>query len=376
MDIPGAGRCKQPMIARTEDIHVVVDARPLMKPPHGYATITASIVAILAEAGFQITLLTHGEIDSRYGIGHDLPVENLGGDGGWRWEQGRVPRYLRAARPQIYFAGGNRGLPLARVPATRFVLGMADMIPWLFPRKYLWDPPRFWWLRREMPAQFISLFRADHIVTISDTSARDIRRFARGKPISVIPIRLPGVAATPATDRQRQFAYLGGMERRKKLEVLLVAFAQFRQTHAEFRLVLIGGNYEALRPCIARMGLESAVEITGFVDEVEKANLLRESSAVVYPSLYEGFGLAIAESLLAGTPVICGRGGAQAEVAGTAALYVDPERPAEIAAAMARVLEPAVRAELMHAREAQIKVLLDPTIARRAVALFRRLAEG
>lgn len=347
-----------------------------MKPPHGYATITASIVTILSEAGFRLTLLTHGEIDSRYGSMCTLPVENLGGDGEWRWEQRRVPRYLRAARPQVYFAGGNRGLPLARVPATRLVLGMADMIPWLFPRAYLWDPPRFWWLRRELPSQFASLLRADHVVTISGTSARDIRRFARRKPISVIPIRLTGVAATPATDRRRQFAYLGGMERRKKLEMLLTAFAQFRQTHADFRLVLIGGSYEALRPSIERLGLEGAVEITGFVDEVEKANLLRESSAVVYPSLYEGFGLAIAESLLAGTPVICGRGGAQAEVAGAAALYVDPERPAEIAAAMGRVLEPDVCAGLLRARETQLGVLLDPTIARRAVALFRRLAEG
>jgi len=70
----------------------------------------------------------------------------------------------------------------------------------------------------------------------------------------------------------------------------------------------------------------------GAVGEAEKRWLMRHSSGVVYPSLYEGFGLPVIEAMACGTPVVTSRGGATEEVAGGAAVLVDPLDPGAIAA--------------------------------------------
>jgi glycosyltransferase involved in cell wall biosynthesis len=356
------------------DLHVAIDARPLSQRPMGFATIARAMVATLTEAGCRVTLVSDGPLAPHYPEVAGLPWKILPAHGRWTWEQRALRDWLDVERPQVYFAGMNRGLPLRGARHTRCLLGLADVIPWKFPFRYLWAPPRFWTLRREFFPQVLSAWRADHILTISETSARDIRAWLPHQRVTAIPLRLLATPCAPAAERRPCFVYLGGYEVRKRLDVLLTAFARFRRDHPNFRLLLIGGGYEPLAPAIERLGLADAVELPGYVTEAEKQTLLRDSMAIVYPSLYEGYGMAIAEGLLAGTPVVCGRGGAQSEVGRDAVLYIDPTKVDDLTRGMHEVLRPEVRERLLRARKPSVARLLDPEIPRRTLALIQRLA--
>jgi glycosyltransferase involved in cell wall biosynthesis len=81
------------------------------------------------------------------------------------------------------------------------------------------------------------------------------------------------------------------------------------------------------------------VRILGFVDEADLPALYRNAALFAFPSLYEGFGLPVLEAMACGTPVVCSNVSSLPEVAGDAALLVDPHDTASIAEAMARVLQ-------------------------------------
>ena len=98
------------------------------------------------------------------------------------------------------------------------------------------------------------------------------------------------------------------------------------------------------------MGLESRVSFPGFVPAGQMAALLAGATGVVFPSLYEGFGLPLVEAMAAGVPVACSSTTALPEVAGDAALLFDPRVPAQIADAMAALVnDGALRERLVEA---------------------------
>ena len=83
---------------------------------------------------------------------------------------------------------------------------------------------------------------------------------------------------------------------------------------------------------------DNSVEFTGFIDDATLNNLLRNALALVYPSLYEGFGLPVIEAMACGTPVLTSDLGATREVAGDAALLIDPLDSEAIAHALHRLI--------------------------------------
>ncbi|MBC3761726.1 glycosyltransferase family 4 protein [Quadrisphaera oryzae] len=137
----------------------------------------------------------------------------------------------------------------------------------------------------------------------------------------------PGERADPRPLRERPFVlYLGNVEPRKNLGRLLEAWAGSgaRSTHD---LLLAGtalAHAAGLQAELAAAG-RSVVPL-GFVDAATKHELLRRCTAFVYPSLYEGFGIPVLEAMAAGAPVVTSTAGALAELAGTAAVAVDPLR--------------------------------------------------
>lgn len=125
----------------------------------------------------------------------------------------------------------------------------------------------------------------------------------------------------------------------KNLHRLLVAFRHLKQEHAiQGKLVIAGqlkGNYhKATFNYLKEHNLTEAVEVMGFVEEAEKTWLYRHARLVVYPSLYEGFGLPVLEALEAGVPVVASRVASIPEVGGDACYYVDPFDTEEMADAM------------------------------------------
>jgi glycosyltransferase involved in cell wall biosynthesis len=119
----------------------------------------------------------------------------------------------------------------------------------------------------------------------------------------------------------------------KNHDRLFEAFRLVRQSRPELRLVLTGTGLERLGP------LPQGVEARGRVSREELAELYRTASALVFPSLYEGFGQPPLEAMASGTPVAVSRAGSLPEVCGDAALYFEPTSVDEIAEAILAVLE-------------------------------------
>lgn len=362
-------------MADSSVIRIAIDARPFAGPPCGYTIYLASILACLRDGPFDVVLLSNQTLDPR----HDdatagLPTHVFGERGELRWEQLDLPAHLAAADPDVYFTGANRGIPLRKRRRTRHVLGLLDVIPYVFFRHYhlsRWRTgTRDRSLDKELVAQLVAVARADAILTISRQSAADIRRLFRRRAVTPLLIRLKDVAPRTPLPPLPQFVYVGGCDFRKRVDMLLRGFALFLRDHPGHRLVLVGWNYGALEPLLAELALGDAVVFTGYVDDDTKFRVIGESVAMVYPSIYEGYGMAIAEGFQAGVPVIAGGGGAQDEVGGSGTRRIDPLSPEGIAAAMAEMLDAPTRDAWIARGREQLARLTDPAIETATQAWF------
>ena len=140
------------------------------------------------------------------------------------------------------------------------------------------------------------------------------------------------------------FLYPANFWPHKNHEMLVTAFAMLlhRRPDLDARLVLSGapGARESrVRELILAAGLGERVHMPGYVGDEAFTALMEGCAALVFPSLYEGFGMPVLEAMSMGRPVVCGNRTALPEVAGDAALLVDPRSPFEIAEAMERVLK-------------------------------------
>ncbi len=218
--------------------------------------------------------------------------------------------------------------------------------------------------------------RASARVIVDSQATRDdlIRQY--GTPAEKIVVAYPGLDAAlrRVEDAPRIQAvksrygvqgdyllYLGTLQPRKNLSRLAEAFARWRKPGsndfsrynryqrqatevAATRLVVAGKKgwlYDDLFRQVARLGLSDRVIFTGYVPDEDKAALLSGATALVFPSLYEGFGLPVIEAMACGTPVICSQASSLPEAAGDAALLVDPLDVDAIANAIDRVVSDA-----------------------------------
>ncbi len=124
--------------------------------------------------------------------------------------------------------------------------------------------------------------------------------------------------------------------------MLLTAFGMYKACHPESDLKLVctgapSARMEYLRDATERMGLIKWVVFPGYVPNDEFATLMASCLALIFPSLYEGFGMPVLEAMAFGKPVLCSNVTSLPEVAGNAALLFDPRRPAEIVSAIERI---------------------------------------
>ncbi len=355
---------------------IAIDVRPMSGPPCGFTIHLSSVVALLRDAQFDLTLLSNRPVKPEYEEIPGLKTLVFGSPNDLRWEHQDLPKVLGAEDFDLYFTNANRGIPFRKNSRTRYILCIHDIIPYKFPRQYF-AVDRFHRLRtashrKELISQLVSVFRADAILTVSTQSAKDIASFFRRRNVTACLLRLKDVTLPADLTLKDQFAYLGGTDHRKKVDVLLHAFARFVADHPHFRLFLVGSDrhYQQYIPLIESLGLADRVVLTGYVDHHAKFTVLGESLAMVYPSLYEGYGLAIAEGFQAGIPVIAGRGGAQAEIGGDAVRHIDPTSAEQIDAAMREMLDPATRDAWIAKGRDQLKVLTDPAIEAGLVDYF------
>jgi glycosyltransferase involved in cell wall biosynthesis len=139
------------------------------------------------------------------------------------------------------------------------------------------------------------------------------------------------------------FLFTGAMNRRKNLDTLLHAFKLFlNEVRSDIKLVITGrmdwGGRE-LEKGILRENISESVVLPGYISESDLPIILGQAIALIYPSLYEGFGFPPLEAMACGTPVIASRAGAIPEITGGNALLIDPLDIAGFRDAMRRIIE-------------------------------------
>ena len=163
-------------------------------------------------------------------------------------------------------------------------------------------------------------------------------------------------AALPEDSASAPFVLaIGTIEPRKDYPSLLRAFALIAELDPDLRLVIVGQpgwGEQAFTEVIAQLPkqVQARIDRRGFVDEAERERLLRQAALLVYPSVYEGFGLPPLEAMAAGVPVVATTAGSLPEILGDAALLVTPGDHVALAEAMQRVLSEASLAVALRVR--------------------------
>ncbi len=179
---------------------------------------------------------------------------------------------------------------------------------------------------------------------------------------------------------ERYVLAVGTVEPRKDLPSLVAAFDAVAAEDPDVRLVIAGPDgwgVDALREALAAAAHRDRVVRLGWVDDDQRAGLLRGATVVAYPSVYEGFGLVPLEAMAAGVPVVSTRAGAIPEVVGDAAVLVEVGDTDALAGALAGLLDDEERRAALvaagHLRRARFR--WDTTVDD-VVALYRRAAEA
>lgn len=382
-------------ISGASDLHCVLDARPAMRQGTGIGTYVEGLLSGLAnlEDRPALTVFTASwkdrprqrliELTRAAGgssVHRRLPVRLLN----WSWHHLRRPAVESLIAASIPDDSG-RLVAHSPHPLTlpsrkgRSVVTVHDL--------YFLEHPEqtFAEVRRDYPRLLErSLRDADAVICVSaHTRAHLLERYGDSlgdelrRKSFVVPNGIdleffrpdpsgPGAAAGP-------YLAVGRIEPRKNPIRLLEAYAR---AGTEAPLVWAGAAADdhwqrTLDDAIDRLHLGDRVQVLGYVDRATLRDLYRGARALLYPSLHEGFGLPILEAMACGCPVLTANRTAMPEVAGDAALTVDPESVDAIRLGIEQLEDPGCRESLREAGFERAKEFSWSRCAQRTVEIYR-----
>lgn len=351
-------------------VHVGVDATSWVND-RGFGRFTRELTAALAarQSGFRYTLLFDRAPSTPLptGVGalcastqrtlNETAVGASSRSPRYLWAMGRLAR--RGRLDLMFFPTLYSFFPL--LSATPCVVCFHDataerMPELLFPTRL----NRLLWRAKTLLARR----QATRVMTISQASANDLARLLRIAPdridvVTEAPAEAFRVIADPgavAAARRRHgvpdvaklFVHVGGMNPHKNILRLLEAMLRVVAAHPDVHLAIVGDtsgkgfwdNVGELRAFVAASApLAEHVHFTGYLSDADLAALLNAAEALVFPSLWEGFGLPAVEAMACGVPVLASRRGSLPEVVADAGLYFEPEDADAIAACILRILD-------------------------------------
>ena len=321
------------------------------------------------------------EVTRRLGerVAQRAPAKGIQGLAGHLWEQVSLPASL--SWKSVLWSPANTG-PLR---VANQVLTIHDLSPIDHPE---WFKPAFAaWYRYFLPR----LSRRVLKVIADSEFTRQRLAAACGLPVervAVIPCGVDGKHFSPRPMEEVSaachryaisrpyFIAVGSFHARKNLEVLLLAWEHVIARCEDISLVLVGEPGGAFRNH-GIPNLQPGVKWAGYVEENDLPKLYSGALGLVYPSIYEGFGLPVLEAMGSGTPVITSNSTAIPEVAGQAALLVDPGRVEEIALAMESLIaSPELRRELSQKGLARARLFSWDRTAQSVWAVLEQACES
>jgi glycosyltransferase involved in cell wall biosynthesis len=329
-------------------MQIGVDARPLSYDLTGIGVYLKHLLAALQKIDDQnhYFLLSNGLIDLTLDNRKWSKIEG----GSTRrllstlWMQLRVP-VIAAEKGINLFWSPRHHLPLFLPSRIKTVITIHDITHLLFPATM--SLPN---LLVERLLMGPSLRKADSVIADSNSTAQGIRAHYPVDSDKVITI-YPGKPdlPDPATDAvhspldlpPRFFLFVGTLDPRKNLLRVLNAFEQIDPQMHDVHLVIVGGQGWKNRQFYQQLNTnqnKNRVVMTGFVSRQQLKLIYENAVCLLFPSVYEGFGFPILEAMSCGSPVITSRTASMPEVAGDAAMLVDPIDTGAIASAMLEIM--------------------------------------
>lgn len=281
------------------------------------------------------------------------------------WFEISVAGWLNKNKPDLFLSTDNYACLQTDVPQ---VLVMHDLAFEHFPGQvsffvkqyYKYFIPRF--AQKAKRIATVSEFSKQDIVKQYKVAAKIIDVVYNGakevyQPVNeVVKIRVK----EKYSEGKNYFIYVGSIHPRKNIKNLLLAFEKFKTaTSSNYQLLIIGRkawDFKEVDEIHALMQFKNEVKFLGHVDSNELGEIVASAFAMVYASLFEGFGIPIVEAMSCDVPVITSDITSMPEVAGDAALLVNPNSAEEISSAMIKLLEnSSFRESLIEKGRLQIK---------------------
>lgn len=327
------------------ELRIGVDVRPLCYPGTGIYRYTAELLRRMCARGGEWFFYSPQPYDTAA-----FPLTNV------QHRIAGIPSAIRASQSaQLFFPlwakrdaldvfwGPRHQLPLLMSDTVRCIVTIHDLV-W----KEFGQTMRF--PGREIEAFFMprAMARASTIVAVSKFTRDEVEKYypQYSSKVGVVPgaSLLQTSRSAPAVKdvgQEAYFLFVGTMEPRKNLARLIQAYQAYAAScPAARKLKIVGGRGwggQDIAELVRDAALGDRIEVLGKVSDEVLAEIYREAYALVMPSLYEGFGLPVAEALSMGIPVITSRDSAMSEVAGSAALLVDPLSHADITRGLSRL---------------------------------------
>jgi glycosyltransferase involved in cell wall biosynthesis len=247
------------------------------------------------------------------------------------WTQFRLPKIYKAFQGNLLFS------PLPEAPLytkCRSIVMAHDLIPLRFPRKGSRLTAYFKYYIPQV------LTQAEHILCNSKATANDLIYFFNLPAAKITPIPL-GYNRNQFQflnlPTQNYFLYLGRHDAYKNLHSLITAFANL-PNYYDYELWFAGPSDTTYTPKlkaqVKELGLNQNIKFLDYVPKEKLPIVINQAIALVFPSLWEGFGFPVLEAMACGTPVITSNCASLPEVGGDAVIYINPKNITEITAAM------------------------------------------
>lgn len=224
----------------------------------------------------------------------------------------------------------------------------------------------------------------DLILTMAESTKQDIIRYLgiKEEKIYVVPLasrytKVPQISNS-VEHLKPYILFVSTIEPRKNIINLIVAFNKLKQIYKiEHKLVLIGQKgwrYESIFAAIENSPYKKEIHHLDYLSDDEVASFYSSADVFVYPSIYEGFGLPVLEAMTLGTPVITSNTSSLPEVAGDAAILIDPENPIQIAEAILQVISsPQLRQSMITKGKERVKLFSWERTAKETLKAYQTI---